>query len=143
MDPETVFDVGGVALFVFVIGAFAYAATQKRRAKARAEKAYRDTLELLKSHPSDPELRQTCLALGRAYSNLTRDKKGVTLFDEVALSNDISAACAAATAVHASATASIAPSLEVRLQKLLELKASNLISEEEYQARRTKILDEL
>ena len=40
------------------------------------------------------------LSLGRAYSNPTRDKKGVSLFDEVALSNDIGAACAAAAAAH-------------------------------------------
>ena len=63
----------------------------------RARKAYDNSLETLRHDPNNPELRADTLRLGRAYSNLTRNDKGVTLFDEFALMNDINAACARAT----------------------------------------------
>ena len=80
--------------------------------------------------------------MGRTYSNLTRNKQGVTIYDEVALSNDINAACAgAATLVSNKQTES--QIIESRLQKLAELKSKGLIDEQEYAARRAKILDEV
>jgi hypothetical protein len=60
--------------------------------------AYQASLTRLKLDPIDATLRQATLGLGRTYSNLSRDRTGVTLFDEVALMNDINAACAAASA---------------------------------------------
>jgi hypothetical protein len=58
-----------------------------------AKKSCIDSLKDLKKDPANSDLRQKTLALGRAYSNLARDSKGQTIFDEVALLNDLNAAC--------------------------------------------------
>ena len=110
-----------------------------------ANDAYRNVLDLLKKNPADPELRQRALEWGRHYSNLSRQSTGVTVFDELALSNDINAACAGAgrgTPIAQSALP-ISASIEERLSKLKSLQASSAITEEEYQERRRRILDEL
>ena len=74
---------------------------RKQQEKARrrlntARHAYQSSLEQLREHPTDPELRQKTLDLGRYYSGLTREENSVTIFDEIALKNDIDAACAGA-----------------------------------------------
>jgi hypothetical protein len=97
----------------------------------------------LKSDPVNAELRQYALHLGRTYSNLTRNKKGVTVFDEVALMNDINAVCAGATSIAKSHGDREAISIEDRLTRLSELKSKGLISEQEYDSRRQGILDEV
>jgi hypothetical protein len=63
-------------------------------ATVAARDNYRGTLALLKSNPTDPELRAKALALGRYY--LLRLRGSLDLRDEVAVANDIDAACAAA-----------------------------------------------
>lgn len=103
---------------------------------ADALAAYQASLAQLKSEPNNAELRQQALQLGRAYSNLTRNKEGVTLFDEVALKNDIDAACAGAVSVQGR-------SVEERLAKLQQLLSSGHINKEEYARRRQSILDEV
>lgn len=137
----------GFLIFIFLlagVGFVIYAASEKERRLREAEAAYRSSLAKLKKQPTNPDLRQTTLALGRAYSNLTRDSKGVTLFDEVALSNDINAACAAAMAPQiAPAPAPSAATPEARLSRLADLKNRGLITEDEYVAERRRILSEL
>lgn len=134
---------GGVILLVVVIVIFAVKASNDRiKALNAARDAYFNALRRLKADPTNADLRQTTLKLGRTYSNLTRNKRGVTIFDEVALSNDISAACAGAATLVTNTQAS-SQTIESRLQKLAELKSKGLINEEEYAARRTKILDEV
>ena len=115
-------------------------ANKKARELAEAKASYHGALGKLKQDPTNADLKQQTLALGRRYSNLTRDAKGVTLFDEVALSNDIGAACAAA-ARHS--PSGVAQSPESRLSKLADLKARGLIDGEEYQAQRVRILQDL
>ena len=58
---------------------------------------YQLSLELLKSQPTSAEIKELTLKLGRLYSNSCRDKRGVTIFDEMVLSNDLAAATASAT----------------------------------------------
>lgn len=120
---------------------------KKQKQLDAARQAYQDSLALLKTRPTSADLRARTLELGRNYSNLTRDKKGVTVFDEVALSNDIGAACAAAAVappVPAQApVASSKPSIHERLRQLDELRNQALINDSEYAARREKILDEV
>lgn len=131
----------GVWLLVIVVVAIAVMYSRaKQRELDQARTQYRESLARLKSDPTNPDLKQQTLSLGRAYSNLTRDRKGVTVFDEVALSNDISAACAAAS-VRSASVASSSP--EERLNKLAELRQKGLVSDEEYHSRRTRILEEL
>jgi hypothetical protein len=108
-----------------------------------AKKAYLAALERLKVDPHNPNLREEVLSLGRKYAAKARGAGNATLFDEVALMNDINAACARAGTVEASKVIGGRPPLEERLASLDQLRAKQLITEQEYTERRTKILDEL
>ncbi len=117
---------------------------KKLQAIYDAENLYKNSLEALKYNPSDANRKQKCLQFGRELANLTRTYQGisgVTIFDELALMNDINAACAAAPPL--STKTEISQTLEERLAKLSELKEKNLLSEQEYNERRKKILDEI
>ena len=137
-----------IFLVIFVIGlAFSlwiFLVWWAEDAKMKAQMAYQDHLKALQDDPSNPNLRMRTLELGRIYSNMTRNKKGVTLFDEVALMNDINAACAGANRNrNRNNTPSVEPSLEERLERLKRLRDSNHITEEEYQRKKEQILDRL
>jgi hypothetical protein len=136
---------GIIFILVIVLIAFAVNADAKKKAEvlAAARAAYYNSLNELKASPTNADLRQMTLQYGRAYSNLTRNKKGVTIFDEVALSNDISAACAGATNILENRIAKPDQAIELRLERLAELKAKGIIDEVEYAARRERILDEV
>jgi hypothetical protein len=82
----------GIGLIIWILVALA---KEKRAHLAATKAAYERSLARLKEDPNNPELKQRTLTLGRTYSNLTRNKKGVAVYDEVALSNDINSACAA------------------------------------------------
>jgi hypothetical protein len=109
-------------------------------ASAEASANYYASLALLKAHPASADLRERTLDLGRIYSNLTRNNAGLTVFDEVALMNDINAACAN-VAVASAPNSPVGLNIEERLAKLTELRTKQLIDDSEYQARRQKILD--
>ena len=128
---------------VLGIAAVIWNAIKKQRELEAAKTSYMNSLEELKQHPANPELRQATLAKGRHYSNLTRNKKGVTMFDEVALMNDINAACAGAATFKSSFAEAVSDSIEERLKKLAKLKESNLITEQEYNDKRVAILAEV
>jgi hypothetical protein len=64
----------------------------QRDARAKAQAAYQASLQALTNDPTNPELPQRTLELGRAYSRITRRSRSVTIFDELALLNDINAA---------------------------------------------------
>ncbi len=77
------------------------------------------------------------------YGYLLQSTGGDSI-DEVALSNDINAACAGATVVHQSQPrVANTPSVEVRLEKLSELKDGGLITDDEYSKRRQQIIDSI
>lgn len=131
-----------IALIAFV-GFAIYSGTAQAKALEAAKQAYLEALSILKSNPHDADHKQRTLAMGRAYSNLTRDKKGNTLFDEVALMNDINAACAAAgTSPKAQLLTSVSSekTIEERLGTLSQLKHKGLIEQSEYEKRRAEIL---
>jgi hypothetical protein len=101
---------------------------------------------LLKERPTDRDLRQRTLEWGRHYSNLTRQNQGVTVFDELALSNDINAACAGASRIASSTPSSASvdsAAVEDRLSKLKNLLDRGAITEDEYRDRRRSILAEV
>lgn len=89
-----------VMVVVVIVGIVIIAANihedSKKKELEHARRAYTSSLEQLKREPANATLRQRTLELGRVYSNLTRDKEGVTLFDEMAIKNDLDAACAGA-----------------------------------------------
>jgi uncharacterized membrane protein len=136
--------VGVFILILICLALVNYAARIRIRPRER-EQAYKDyqtALEVLKIEPTNPILRQEALELGRVYANHVRNSQGVTLFDEVALMNDINAVTAGATS-HVNAPAPTSDSTKARLTKLSELRANGVITEQEYVAKRQKILDEL
>jgi hypothetical protein len=106
--------------------------SEKREALAN----YQASLSELKLSPGDPDLRQYTLELGRIYSNLMRDKKGNTVFDEVALMNDISAACAA----NGKNVNNKPMDIEERLERLRSLLDKGLIDDEDYRARKQELM---
>lgn len=136
----------GVILVLVVVGVVVWNAWKAMEC-ADARKAYQGALSRLKANPANADLRQETLGLGRIYSNKTRNNRGVTVFDEVALMNDINAACAGAGApALESRSEPAAPSrqnMEGRLSLLVSLKAQGLIEESEYLERRKQILDEI
>ncbi len=72
---------------------------KKLQALYDAEDLYKNSLEALKNNPTDANRKQKCLQFGRELASLTRNYQGiegVTIFDELALMNDINAACAGA-----------------------------------------------
>ena len=135
-----------IALLVIlvVVALVIYGASLRRKALEAARQSYLQSLSELKAAPTNADLKQRTLALGRAYSNLTRNKRGQTVFDEVALMNDINAACAGATATWGQSKSSSAvytnESIEARLGTLLALKEKGLIQPAEYEKRRAEIL---
>lgn len=135
----------GWVVFLFIVVAIIVAAAasadaaQKRKDQARV--AYQSSLEELKRSPANADLRQRTLELGRFYSNLMRDQKGNTLFDEVALMNDINAACAATLQVVTAQPPS--GDLEERLRTLKGLKDKGLIDDAEYAKRKAELLAQI
>ena len=109
---------------------------EKGKRREAAYKAYRAGLANLTDDPNNPELRKRVLRLGREYSELMRGELGRTTFDEIALKNDIDAACAGAVNFHGR-------SIEDRLSKLQQLRADGYIDDAEYDRRRRSILDEI
>jgi hypothetical protein len=124
-----------------IVAVMVYMAMQKEKERARALKEYRESLDRLKKQPTNADIKQQTLALGRHYSNLIRDKKGHTTFDEITLMNDISAACAAAQS-HSAAPVNILEhgSVESRLKQLSALKEKGLIDDIDFQQRKREIL---
>jgi hypothetical protein len=105
----------------------------------QAHTIYQDALLTLKTNPTSADLRQRALSVGRAYSYLTR-QNNITIYDEMAVMNDIEAATAGAGAP---TSAPDRESIEARLTRLNDLHAKGLVSDQEWNERRQKILDEL
>jgi hypothetical protein len=137
-----VFVFGGVLAY-WILRSLGRARSDKANQLRDAQKNYRDLLELLKQHPTDPNVRERALAWGRHYSNLTRQGQGVAIFDEVALANDINAACAGAAQRPTTAPSPREASTEDRLSRLQDLFTKGIITEDEYQTRRARFLDEI
>ena len=130
----------GVVVFFLVLKPLADAQNEVKA-------AYLESLEKLKGDPHNPDLREATLLLGRTYAAAARNMKdmggAVTIFDEVALMNDINAACARAGTKITLEEGQRKPSVEERLAKLEGLRSKQIISEQEYQSRRQQIVDEL
>ena len=85
---------------------------------------------------------------GRIYAAATRENKAVTLFDETALANDIRAVTANATQITMpvaalNSVAAPATSLDDRINALLKMKASGLITDAEFDQKRKELLDSI
>ncbi len=108
-----------------------------------AKASYAAALERVRASPTDPACREDALKVGRIYSAWSRHIAGhdasVTLFDEIALANDLQAASAGA----ATSSRPSAATPEERLEKLQRLVRQGLITEDEFTQKRNQILAEL
>lgn len=124
---------------------------RRLEAEIRAETldaSYREALRLLEARPSDPALRRQALECGRELAAFCREDGSETVFDELALKNDLDAATASVNLDSAAPRRHSVgnrdqPSVENRLRKILELRDAGLITDSEYEARRGSILDSL
>jgi hypothetical protein len=132
-----------VAVGATALGLYFHNLNQVNKQLQLAFANYRQSLELLKQQPHNPDLYQRALESGRYYSNLTRNQKGVTIYDEVALANDLKAASAGRGQSERDSTAAAAQPVEQRLDRLKALFDSGVINEQEYRERRGKLLDEV
>jgi len=119
---------------------------EKSLAELKAD--YTNALTALRSDPTNPALHEQALDLGRIYSAATRTNKAVTLFDETALANDIRAVTANATQTTKpvsalNSSAALATSFDDRINTLLKLKASGLITDAEFDQKRKEMLDSI
>ena len=136
---------GGFIFFVIcVVAIIIVVKILKNQAIEAAREKYHSALETLKKSPHNPDIKQNTLSLGRAYAAILREKGSSTLFDEVALMNDINAACASAgtplaTSSHTAVSEQVG--VEAKLRTLSDLHAKGLVSAEEYERRRSLILD--
>ena len=108
----------------------------------KAAKNYRAGLARLKKSPGDSDLRQQTLMLGRVYARVAREGKKETLFDEVALMNDLNSVGVGTVSMEPIVTKPDS-SVEQRLRSLEDLKEKGLITEDEYEQRRAKILEDI
>jgi len=145
MDLTAILCIVIPVILIVAIYVFSGRRDQNRRDEVgAAQTAYYQALTALKAKPTDANLRQHALTAGRQYSNLTRNRQGVTVYDEMALMNDINAATAGATPAPATASSpTAAKSVEDRLRNLEGLRTKGLISEQEYEARRQQILNDV
>lgn len=138
---------GTVACFVLpilVIAIVLFARAAERRAAEKrlmeAGDRYRAALAKLKKEPTSATLKESALALGREYASYAR-KSSVTVFDELALGNDLSAATAGAFAAAVTAAPAPTSSVEERLRQLEGLRQKGLITDAEYATRRTALIN--
>ncbi|HYC77368.1 MAG TPA: SHOCT domain-containing protein [Planctomycetota bacterium] len=142
-----------VVVAAIILTGFVYVGFSIAGRMERAESIYREALEALRRRPHDAALRTRALDLGRRAWRLSRPYGARPGFDEVALMNDINAACAAQTpGVGVVGAPSAAPppshvrprgSVEDRLRDLRRLVDSRLITEADYEARKQEILREV
>ena len=128
----------GVLFWVIIIGVLIWAANLKSKKK----KAYLNALQELKQNPNDPNLHEKVLKLGRRCFGLKVHPEGKTQFGEVALMNDINAACAGRTVKvevtnpHAFSGKSVAQEIE----ELRQLCTEGVLTDEEFERGKTSFL---
>jgi hypothetical protein len=134
--------IGLVLLVAFAVIIWRQGVKARDTTLEEATQAYQGSLSALKADPTNSDLRQRTLALGRHYSNLSRNSTGQTVFDELALMNDISAACASAHLLKHSPIGSV-ESIEERLTKLQSLREKGLIDQADFARIKREITDQI
>lgn len=119
-------------------------ANKKRRKQlADAREAYQESLAILKLDPANADLRQQVLEMGRKYARMAREGGQETVFDEVALLNDMNAIVGSEGSRPDHKIQIPNDDISARLKKLENLKAQGLINNDEYEKRRSAILDSI
>lgn len=113
----------------------------QRRNIAKARDAYGASLRALTKDSGNTHLRQQTLSLGRKYAALAKGDKR-TLFDEVALMNDLNAITPETKEPHTPKKQATSDAGD-RLKELSKLKNEGLITEQEYEEKRKQVLDNM
>jgi hypothetical protein len=120
------------------------ARVQDRKVKAAWEK-YWYALEELRESPDSSQEREATLHAGREFARLVREGGSETVFDEVALMNDINAIAGQQVFARSTERGQRADdlSIEERLVRLRKLAEAGQVTKEEYLERRKRVLDQL
>lgn len=124
-------------IFLFYIGGKGRSAINIKNSEAEYKKA----LSELRMNPSSPELAQKTIQAARAYSKTTRATAFGQLADEDTLMKEINSVISGEKAIAQNTISG--QTIEERLAKLTDLKNKNMITPEEYEARKKTILDEI
>jgi hypothetical protein len=114
-----------------------------------ARAAYQKELQKLRDTPFDTKQRERVLSAGREYIEAAIAAGKSTIFTEVTMLNDLTAITGESLAQNAKDSAVNAPDpkpendIASRLKKLENLREQQLITEDEYEKRRSAILDQL
>lgn len=135
-----------VIILAIIFGFYIYGLILQAQSIESAKCKYLESLAELKLNPTNADIKQETLELGRSYFNLARQGNGRTIFDEVALMNDINAA-SMSNGGHTdqqptNLTASTKGIVE-RLNTLSQLKEKGLLDNIEYEKRRSEILENI
>lgn len=134
-----------IALLVLYL----YVSDQSKKEKEKkiriAYDNYAENYKVLKNSPTDADQRQRTLIAGREYARLLREDKKETVFDEIALMNDLNAIAGSQvdTETKPKVETKEEKSIEERLRILDDLREKSLVSEEEYQKRKDDILSQI
>jgi len=129
----------GILVGAVVFGILIAMANAKALGAARV--AYETALEKLSAAPHDNDLRVAALSAGRNYATIARKQagaKGVAVFDEIALQNDLTARLGSGVA--ASTPAPAAEDRVDKLSKLAELRDKGVLTAEEFESEKRKLL---
>lgn len=132
MDYFTESDYFGMFAFVVLcLFVLAFYIIYKSQPKQKTpEEMYEEILKELKKDPTNPELREQALQLGRDYYNTTDASA-----DELAIMNDINAACARAAIA---AQPELAPANQI--EALSDLMQAGVLSPDEFRRAKANII---
>ncbi|MEZ4517796.1 MAG: hypothetical protein R3C44_13565 [Chloroflexota bacterium] len=130
--------------FILIAALIPINAEKRKKEEIRSSRLSTRGLAALREDPGNIKLREAALSLGRQYVALARDSK-ITLFDEVALMNDLNAIeiSKLPQIIQVKEQASITD-INSRLSKLNELFNSGIITRRvPLESKRATILDEI
>lgn len=141
-----------VLLVIFItilIGIFIYILVEDSRHRdiKNANDSYQLALTSLRDDPTNTTLQEQAWSLGRTYVATTQNVKGVIPFTEEMLANDVETIIANAPPKPAPAkkdkgTPTVL-SLDDRINALIQMRDSNLLSNTEFEQKRKEILDSI
>jgi len=131
--------IGAGLAFVMVIGIVIWGHYKDKSdlkintaAMRETKEAYGSALEKIKLSPTDPNIRQQALELGRRYAGYAKKAKGPEI-TEMMIKNDIDAACAGASARKPFSAAT-------EIKKLTELMDEGILTQAEWQNAKNQLV---
>ena len=141
VNPNALVTVIIISIIVIVFVAF----FKEKNVQAQLDNKYLVAKERLMEDPYDNKIRDLALQAGRKYYASLRG--GIlTIYDEQAIANDLASIIPVLpqpNEIRNSESNVVNDDVVTKLQKLIELKDSGLISDIEFEAKRQKILDQI